>query len=50
MLAHDPGAGHPERAARLVVVQGARRGGAGLVALAARPATDEELADGTPRS
>ena len=43
MLAHDPGAGHPERAARLVVVQARVEAEPGLVALAARPATDEEL-------
>jgi acetoin utilization deacetylase AcuC-like enzyme len=44
MLAHDPGAGHPERPDRLRVVQARVAGAPGLVALAPRPATDAELA------
>jgi acetoin utilization deacetylase AcuC-like enzyme len=43
MLAHDPGAGHPERADRLRVVQERVVAEPGLVRLTARPATDEEL-------
>jgi len=44
MLAHDPGAGHPERPDRLRVVQDRVDAEPGLVRLAARAATDEELA------
>jgi acetoin utilization deacetylase AcuC-like enzyme len=43
MLAHDPGAGHPERAERLRVVQARVAAEPGLVRLTARPASDEEL-------
>jgi acetoin utilization deacetylase AcuC-like enzyme len=44
MLAHDPGAGHPERPARLKVVQERVAAEPDLVALTARPASDAELA------
>jgi acetoin utilization deacetylase AcuC-like enzyme len=44
MLAHDPGAGHPERPARLKVVQERVAAEPGLVALAPRAASDDELA------
>jgi acetoin utilization deacetylase AcuC-like enzyme len=44
MLAHDPGPRHPERPARLQVVQARVAAEPGLVALTPRQATDEELA------
>jgi acetoin utilization deacetylase AcuC-like enzyme len=43
MLAHDPGAGHPERADRLRVLQARVAAERDLVRLGARAATDEEL-------
>jgi acetoin utilization deacetylase AcuC-like enzyme len=44
MLAHDPGAGHPERPARLRVLLDHLADARGLVALGARPATADEVA------
>ncbi|HWP67426.1 MAG TPA: histone deacetylase [Candidatus Limnocylindria bacterium] len=44
MLAHDPGAGHPERPARLKVLQERVAAEPEIVKLGARPATDDELA------
>jgi acetoin utilization deacetylase AcuC-like enzyme len=44
MLAHDPGAGHPERPDRLRVLQERVAAEPELVRLGARPATDAELA------
>ena len=44
MLEHDPGRGHPERADRLRVLVDHLADARGLVALGARPATEDELA------
>jgi acetoin utilization deacetylase AcuC-like enzyme len=44
MLAHRPGAGHPERPARLRVVLDHLSDAPGLVRLGARPATEDEIA------
>ena len=44
MLAHDPGAGHPERSDRLRVLQDRVAAEPGLVRIGARAATDAELA------
>jgi acetoin utilization deacetylase AcuC-like enzyme len=44
MLAHDPGAGHPERPDRLRVLHHRFADAPGLVRLAPRAATEEELA------
>jgi acetoin utilization deacetylase AcuC-like enzyme len=44
MLAHDPGRGHPERPDRLRVLHERWRDARGLTRIAARPATEEEIA------
>ena len=44
MLAHDPGRGHPERPDRLRVLLDRWRDAAGFTRIAARPATEDELA------
>jgi acetoin utilization deacetylase AcuC-like enzyme len=44
MLAHDPGAGHPERPDRLRVLQHHLGGAAGLIRIGARPASEDEIA------
>jgi acetoin utilization deacetylase AcuC-like enzyme len=44
MLAHDPGAGHPERPDRLRVLHARWRDAGGLVHVPARLATEEEIA------
>ena len=44
MLAHDPGAGHPERPDRLRVLHHRLASAPGFVRLGARPATEEQLA------
>ena len=44
MLAHDPGAGHPERPDRLRVLHSRWRDAAGLVRVGARLATEDEIA------
>jgi acetoin utilization deacetylase AcuC-like enzyme len=43
MLAHDPGAGHPERPDRLRVLHDRFAGARGYVRIGARPATADEL-------
>jgi acetoin utilization deacetylase AcuC-like enzyme len=44
MLAHDPGAGHPERPDRLRVLHDRWRDARGLTRIGARPATEAEIA------
>jgi acetoin utilization deacetylase AcuC-like enzyme len=44
MLSHDPGHGHPERPDRLRVLLNHLEDAPGLVALGARPATEDEIA------
>jgi len=43
MLAHDPGAGHPERPERLAVLLDRLQGASGLTPLGIRPADEDEL-------
>ncbi len=44
MLAHDPGAGHPERPDRLRVLHHRLADATGFVRIGARPASEEQLA------